>query len=1108
MVGGVAFMGPCGDGTPCGGSQQEREAYVNMFNERLAAMPRWTGDRKTDKFNEPHMFAAFDNLKRMNPLTGEVPADGLINAYEYFLQEWGYPQVQPTESSTNYALSWDHRGPSGIGGRTRAVLWDPNSVSNKGFFAGGVGGGLWHTDDVTVLSPNWTLVSPLYSNVAITCINSDPSNSQVLYFGTGEGWGNVDQLRGAGVWKSTDGGTTWNQLASTTNSSFYYCQGIEVTADGTVYVATKGGVFRSDDGGVTMTKVLGTGAGATNDWMTDIEEAGNGDLFVGVSGSGVYKSAASLGVLQGTNGNWTRLTGTNFVSGFSRIELAVGKSNSSYIYAVCEVSNTASPVYRSTNGGTTWAATSAQPNFGNDISNGQAWYDLCIGVDPIDHLVVYVGGIDQHRSTNGGSSWTQITSGYGIPGLPYMHPDQHYVMPNPNVPNEIVFSNDGGIYHSTNRGTAVSEHNNNYNVTQYYSCAIDPHAGVDKIIGGTQDNGSSMVASPGAGVGISLTGSDGGYCAINAIYPDTMYTTTQYATVRRTRNNGANFSSITNTALNDNNTLFINPLEIDPVNPVNLYQGSTSLWRHPNAAAGSAAGWQLVSAPLGTNVTAIAPGYNPSTTVYFAAGGAVYRIANVATANSTTVHPTVNPAGLGSGYINCIMVDPSDNNHIVVTFSSYGVARRVAECRNADQGANATWKSLTGNLPDIPCNWAAIEPNNPNGLLVGTDIGIFRCTDITQPASSIYWTPESMGMGLPRVEQIRVRYADKMVFLSTHGRGFWSTNSYNLPPQANFAALNVNACNGYVQFADSTTNAPVGWSWDFGDGNTSTIQNPLHQYAASGTYTVNMTATNPNGTSNASQTITVTVLTGPTAYAGVDTAACPGDTIQLSATGGGTYSWSPPAAVINPTSANPLFVVTSSRTFIVTVTDSNGCTDADTVIVTANASPSIWAGSDQTITVPGGTVQLGGQGGVTYIWSPATGLSCTNCPDPIASPTVTTTYTCTGYSAAGCSRSDNVTVFVNLVGVSPGQLAGFSIDAVAPQPLQDRGTIRFTLPEALPVRLELIDLNGKLVGLAFDGEARAGQTQLAWERGNLASGIYFMRLVAGGHTAVKKIVLQ
>jgi photosystem II stability/assembly factor-like uncharacterized protein len=1092
------------------------KGYVALFNQKVDAMRSLEQSLESEegeetehgRFNMPSMFAEFDKLKRMDPSTGEVPGDGYQRAYNYFVATWGEPVMSVQRSNSNYGLQWDERGPTGIGGRTRAFLWDPNSASHTGVFAGGVGGGLWRTNDVTVNNPVWTQVSPLFSNVAVTCMGYDPTDLQVMYFGTGEGWNNADAIRGAGVWKTTDGGNSWEQLPSTTSNSFWYCQSIVVSNTGVLYVATKAGLYRSDDDGLTMTKVLGSTMGTSNDYITDMDIAGNGDLYAAVSGIGVYKSLASLGAAQGTQGNWTHLT-TNFQSGTSRIEISASQSNSNYVYAIVEVNNAAGDVYRTTNGGTSWTSTSGQPGIGLDISNGQAWYDLCIAVDPNDHLTVYVGAIDQYRSANGGSSWTQLTAAYGGGILPYIHADQHNIYVNPTNSNQLCFTNDGGIWYSSNKGTSVSEHNANYNVTQFYSCAIDPRAGKNKIIGGAQDNGSSMVNAPGIGSGISLTGSDGAYVAINALHPDTMYTTTQYATVRRTKNNGATFTSITNANLNNNNTLFINPLEIDAVNPVNLYQGSTALWYHPTAASGSSAAWRQITTTLSTNVTAIAPAYNPSTVVFFAAGGVVYRIANATTSNSTTAPTALSTSGLAAGYINCVMVNPNDNNHIIVTFSSFGLTRRVVECRNANMGAGAVWKDLTGNLPDIPCNWVVIEPNNPNGVLLGTDMGIFRCTDITQPSASIYWSPESMGLGIPRVEQIRARYADKMVFIGTHGRGFFSTNSYNLVPQAAFAALNPNACGGIVQFTDSTANAPVQWAWDFGDGGTSTLQNPTHSYAASGTYTVQLTSTNPNGASTSSQTITINVLTPPTATAAADTSGCPGDTITLGATGGGTYSWSPPNALINPNSANPQFVVTSSRTLIVTVTDGNGCSDTDTMVVTALASPSVWAGADQTITSMGGTVQLQASGAATYVWSPSTGLSCTTCANPVANPTSTTTYTCTGYSAAGCSRSDNLTVFVNIVGLDPqtGKYT-FSIDAVAPQPMRDRGTIRFSLPESMNVRIDLIDLSGKRVGSVFEGQGAAGPTQLQWERAGLASGIYFLRMQADGFNAVKKVVLE
>lgn len=1072
---------------------KEKVEYAEFMNNYIENMPKGSPGKK--KPGDPDMFYEFDKLKRVDPTTGEVPADGLMKAYLNLKEQFGDIATQ----RTNYSLDWEERGPTGVGGRSRAVLWDPNATNNHAVFAGGVGGGLWYTPDITVSSPNWTSVSQMFSNVAVTCIAADPNNPQTMYYGTGEGWNNADALRGAGIWKSTDGGMSWDVLPSTSGPEFYYNQKILVRTNGDVYAATKGGLLRSEDGGATWNKVLGSSAGASNDWINDLDEAGNGDLWASVNGNGVYRSPASLGTAVGDSGQWTRVN-VNYPSSFGRIELTAGVNNSNYVYFVVEASNSAAAIFRTTNAGGSWAQVN-MPTSGN-YTVDQAWYDMCIQVNPSNHLQVLTGTLNQHRTVNGGTSWGQLSNG----GT--MHVDQHGIFFNPANSNELIFSNDGGIYYSPDAGLTQYAKNNNYNVTQFYSISVDPRSGNNRLIGGTQDNGTWSILNPGISSGVKLTGADGSFCAIDHSDPDTYYTTYQYQTVNRTTNDGFTWAQITNPNLSQSDVLFINPLEMDPNNGKQLYQAASALWRRNNASVGGGSGWVQAGPALGGRITAIGISKNIANLLYFAVNGTIYRMPNANIANFTTQPTAVNPSGLANGYISCVAVNPLDGNHVVIVYSSYGLTTHVMETRDADLGANATWKDLSGNLPDLPCNWAVFEPNNPKGIVIGTDLGAYRCGDATVPEQDIYWATASQGMGFPRIDMMEVRENDQTLHAATHGRGFFSSYSYANQPVANFGVVDDSVCGGTVQFIDSTSSVPSSWAWDFGDGGTSTLQSPAHTYASSGTYTVSLIVTNANGTDSTVRTISIVSLPGVTAVASPDVDACPGDTVQLTASGGVTYSWSPSFGLSDPNIANPTYNVTGTRTFVVTATDQFGCFDTDTVVVTQQPAPNTWAGPDQTISFVGDSVQLSGAGGTTFSWSPAAGLSCTTCPDPMASPDTTTTYTLTSTNANGCSRTDQVTVFVNIVSVEEGVNATLQVESVYPNPVKDQLVVAYELKQAENVRIELVDVNGKVLSLAEEAWQDAGRHEMRWNRDNgIAAGLYFVRITAGAESLVRRITL-
>src|SRR6185295_3922260 len=158
-------------------------------------------------------------------------------------------------------------------------------------------------------------------NLAVTSIAYDPSNTQIMYFCTGEGYSNSDAIKGLGVWKSTNGGNTWSQLTSTNNSTFDKCQKIIVNNTGIVFVATGLGLQRSSNGGTSWTKVLGTGVGitgASNDFCYDVEIAANGEIY---SSLGIWWFSDGS-VHKSTNAGATFGAAQNLGISGGRIELA------------------------------------------------------------------------------------------------------------------------------------------------------------------------------------------------------------------------------------------------------------------------------------------------------------------------------------------------------------------------------------------------------------------------------------------------------------------------------------------------------------------------------------------------------------------------------------------------------------------------------------------------------------------------------------------------------------------------------------------------------------------------------------------------------------------
>ncbi|MBK9734645.1 MAG: PKD domain-containing protein [Saprospiraceae bacterium] len=760
-----------------------------------------------------------------DPKLGYVPTERLIAA-----KSVAERQKNNGSRDALSGVSWKPLGPKNRGGRSRTMLIDANDPTGKTVFVGSVGGGLWKTTDITLTDPIWNPVNDLMGNLAVTSIAQHPSNAMIIYLCTGEGYNNGDAIRGLGVWKSTDGGTSWTQLAATNNSDFYYCQKILVSSTGILFVATKTGLRRSANGGTTFTKVLGSGLGITgagNDFAYDIEIASNGDVYGSLSGS-IHKS---------TDEGVTFDAAPTLPVSASRIELSCAASDAAYVYAICYASNVVSGIIRTTDSGLTWLART-------NISGGsQGWYDLCIGVDPNNRDVLFVGEIDLWKSINGASTWTNVTNVYSGG---YVHPDQHNIVYKSGSSSEAYITNDGGIYRSTNINAATPlffYKGNNYITTQFYACAMHPTALTNYFLAGAQDNNTFKFTSGILQNGIVAWGGDGAFCHIDQNQPQYQIVSSQNGNYGRTNDWGTNWTS----GPTISGGRFINPSDYDNVNNIMYSCAAANNYKRwddmPNGNTVT-----NVAMTFGGQISAVKVSPNTSNRVFFGIdNGRVYRIDD---ANSSTGTSTNISTGLPSGYINCIEVETGNDNHLMVVYTNYGV-NSVWESING----GTSWTSVEGNLPDMPIRWALFNPSNTDQAILATELGIWS-TDNLNGASTV-WGTSNTGLANVKVSMLQMRQSDKLVIAATHGRGLYFSDIFTSPT----ALFDVEKKVGYIgtgiKFL-STSYKATSWSWNFGDGNVSALENPVYAYATSGLFTVSLTIN--NGASTITKTGLILIL--------------------------------------------------------------------------------------------------------------------------------------------------------------------------------------------------------------------------------------------------------
>jgi len=763
----------------------------------LVAEAQFCNDPLYLKQDRPDLAWEQEFERTKDPSLGYVPSERLQAANKK-TQTLIHRRNALKTNGTNATISWEERGPSNIGGRTRALMFDPNDVTHKKVWAGGVSGGLWYNLDITDEDSSWIKIDDFWENICITAIAADPNNNQIFYVGTGES--RARSGRGAGVWKSTDAGTTWTQLTNTTD--FHFVNDILVrneSGQSVLYVAVavshyvnqyhgnSEGLQRSTDGGATFTQVLPNIPSTNVSFRpVDVELAADNRLFVG-SGNRLLEDEISSGgggyILFSDDGtSWTIVNDYSSVNDVGRVELACAPSNANILYGIIEAGNKCERVIQSLDRGATWSDASEPVDVDNgipasDFTRGQAWYDLSLAVDPNNSSRLIIGGIDLFISTDGATTWEQISQWTDLGEIySFVHADQHAAVFSPGSSNTIIFGNDGGVFYTNDLGNApidfvIFSRNNNYNVTQFYSCAISPQANSNQFLAGSQDNGTQYFENVGINETFDVNGGDGGYCFIDEDEPD--FAIVSYVFNVFTRINLFDIEFSRENLSNDQSSgSFINPAGYDGKENI-LYSAynTTSIQVITGVTDGNPDSPRIIALGLDAMAThfKISPNSSLGNSIVFIGteSGSVLKVTNAHLVGRTVVDITGN---LPNGSISAIDIGATDND-LIVTYFNYGL---TSVWETHDGGA--TWINKEGNLPDMPIRWCLYNPDNRNQVLLATETGVWLTDDIS--VLNPDWQPANTGLANARVDMLRYRNSDKLIAAATYGRGLFTSSGF------------------------------------------------------------------------------------------------------------------------------------------------------------------------------------------------------------------------------------------------------------------------------------------------------------------------------------------
>ncbi|OJJ15139.1 hypothetical protein BKI52_39420 [marine bacterium AO1-C] len=746
----------------------------------------------------------------ISPHQAKIPTTGAFEALGRYSFQRTYPYKKfPVETlqeelarykrngasfRTHQQSEWSSLGPHNIGGRTLAICLNPQN--SKTMYAGTAGGGLWRSYSGGEGIDAWDQIATGFAVKAVSAVAIPKDDSSTVYIGTGEVYrykltdgGRTDRLSrgtyGVGLLKSTDAGKTWTQSLSWPKEDITGVQKIRINPkkSQTVMAATTEGLYVSYNAGTSWSKTLDV------PMVTDIL-INTKDTSVVLAACGVFKSA-NYGLYRSADGgkNWTKIT-NGFPTAYSgKVLLDAAASFPDTVYAsvgaVDASGGQPSTTYllRSADQGVTWELKSD-----TDYSIYQYWFAHYVLAHDTDANKVLTAGVDVWRSGNQGSNLVKVSdwrkwnfnAGIGEPegtGPDYIHGDHHDAVSDPNNPDVVYLACDGGVFRTDNFGSSYTGLNGGLQTVQFYSIASGQDDSL-AIGGGLQDNAS--IFYNGNKEWRRVIGGDGMITRYNIGNDNEVYATAQFLYLNRSSDKGQNFTVVLNFQTGtpaSTGTHFVAPYALSPVNPKVIYAGGGAIYRSTNRGNS----WVL---PNGTNPV-------QDLTMPIASIGLSYFDVDklvVATAPrdpSISLKPQIlysNDAGASFKNVTGnlpdrlaidVEFDPNNDDTFYVVFSGFGTGHVYRT-----QDAGATWENISGNLPNVPHSCIFIPMERPNLLFVGNDLGVYVSED-----GGTTWEAYNKGLPYPaNVVDMSYNYNTGKMQIGTHGNGAFQVSlaEYNI----------------------------------------------------------------------------------------------------------------------------------------------------------------------------------------------------------------------------------------------------------------------------------------------------------------------------------------